>query len=298
MILTEASAVITAIGNTPGGAAVGRHLHAIEKVDSKFEFVPLEDSQVRKFKVTDIKETNKMVIIRGPKGTVALWHTGGGSNKRYNLLYAQQPDTEAKETTYSRFDDTIKHIKEIVGGKIQAINVGVNPRKTGINSERQERAQEREKAARLTTQLAQQTGRIGKLLPRYIQQAIADSKQVAMDMLKANNWSGLESKLSQIKNLESLKFHLQYPNDDRRGSDFGSAHEGMINNAIKLAIAHLSPEAVTYEQSRYGYDRGRESALVNPEALRIFQEKLAKSDPAAMSLLLAAVKQQIRKIKK
>lgn len=297
MILKESS-VISAISSTPGGLLVGQHLHQVEKVDNKFEFVPMDPEDVKRFKVTDIKETNKMVILRGTAGTVAMYHTGHGSNKRYNLIYAGAGDEKATTTDFSRFDDTIKHIKAILGGKITGINVGVNPRQTGVNQNRQKLAAEREKSERLTTKLAQQTGRIGKLLPRYVQQAIADSKQVAMDMLKANNWSGLESKLSQIKNLESLKFYLQYPDDDRRSSDFGSAHQGMIEKAIQLAIAHLSPEAVSYEQSRYGYDRGRESAVINPEALRIFQEKLANSDPAAMSLLLAAVKQQIRKIKK
>lgn len=297
MILTEASAVITAIGSTPGGKAVGQHLHQVERVDSKFEFVPMQPDQVRSFKVTDVKETRKMVILRGTAGTVALWHTGSGSEKRYNLIYAGAGDAEASSTTYSRFDDTIKHIKAVLGGKITSINVGESPRKTGINQDRAARAEARQKAERLTSKLAQQTDRIGKLLPRYVQQAIADSKAVAMDMLKANNWSGLETKLAQIKNLENLKFYLQYPSDDRRGNDLGSAHKNMIDRAIQLAIAHLSPEAVTYHRSQYGYDRGRQSAQINPEALDIFQKKLANSDPAAMSLLLSAVKQQIRKIK-
>lgn len=206
-----------------------------KKIRADTEFTPIQ-----KISWSELKNRrDQVVVVKGDQGSSVIYWDGSN--------YVVYNGSEGETKNLDNGTDVLNLVKPAVG-KIRALWMAqeVSPAEIrAVRSRRQGGGNIQMTRNRLVETLL-------NYAPRYLQAAIANLSGMAQQMIKTENYTGAQQKLSRMASLKDLMIKLDRPQGAAMPTEMKNFMQTALDSAIMHTYAYEHPDQVQLRRSYQG----------------------------------------------
>lgn len=242
-----------------------------KKIRADAEFTPIQ-----KISWSELKNRkNQVVVVKGDQGSSVIYWDGSN--------YVVYNGSEGETENLDNGTDVLNLVKPAVG-KIRALWMAqeVSPAEIrAVRSRRQGGGDIQMTRNRLVETLL-------NYAPRYLQAAIANLSGMAQQMIKAENYTGAQQKLSRMASLKDLLIKLDRVEGLAMPTEMKNFMQTALDSAIMHTYAYEHPGQV---QLRRGY-QGTQMAAVDDRQFYDWMIQTLQRRDKTFATILSFLKQE------